>query len=342
MKEAVRELTTWVSSGPDCPFALVWLNKDTCHAPFTKEGHLGVLPQRGTNMTTYRRISQLEVCQLLISGLQVTYLVGFNGHEEPIITSLPKSLAKSISIMGGGSIYLEINILQPMAEELDQKALPLGKYSAVIIASPLMITPPKPEIEVSMTMEVRSLLSWVMLDMSGHRSGNSTPKRPNPVVILTPPTDKLRDLPKPVDTSFQVSAPDDVKMAETSLGEVPTPMSPIAATLRPRRITPPTDVGQLWEKDNKALEELLATKSSIDASRWKVVWELGMELHWNDSETVESIKEARAICAHVAMGAEALCSSTVKEAKATCPHIIQEAESACSMAIRDAEIWGAS
>ena len=27
-----------------------------------------------------------------------------------------------------------------------------------------------------MTMEVRSLLSGVMLDMSGHRSGNSTPK----------------------------------------------------------------------------------------------------------------------------------------------------------------------
>ena len=130
-----------------------------------------------------------------------------------------------------------------------------------------------------MIMELRSLLSWAMLDTSGHGSGNSTPKRPNPVVIITPPPHKLKDLPKPVDASAQVNAPDDVEMAEASLGEVPTTISPIAVTPRSRSITPPADVGQLLEKANKALEELLATKSSIDAHRWKAVWELGMELH---------------------------------------------------------------
>ena len=67
-----------------------------------------------------------------------------------------------------------------------------------------------------------------------------------------------------------------------------------------------------------------------------------MELHWNDSETAESIKEARAICTHVAMDAEALCSSMVKEAKATCAHTIWEAEITCSVAIREAETQGAS
>ena len=244
--------------------------------------------------------------------------------------------------MGGGSIYLEIDILQHMAEELDWKTSPLGKCFAVIIASPLKTTPPKPEREDSMTMVVRSLLSWTMLDMSGHRSGNSTPKRPNPVVVLTPPPHKPRDLPKLVDTSSQVSAPDDVEMAEASLGEVATTISPIAVTPRSRSVTPPAHVGQLWEKANKALEELLTTKSSIDACRWKVVWELGMELPWNDSKTVESIKEARAICSCVAMDAEALCSSTVKEAKATCAHTIWEAKTTCSTAIRDAETQGAS
>ena len=342
MEEAVRKLSTWVSSGPDWPYALVQLNEDTCHAPLPKEGHLGIPLQGGTDMTACRRISQLEVCQLLISGLQVAYPIRLNGHKDPIITSLSKSLANGISLMGGRSIYLEINILQPMVEESDQKALPLGKCSAVIIASPLKTTPPKPGREVSMTMEVRSLLSWVMLDTSGHGSGNSTPKRPNPVVILTPPPHKLRDLPKPVDNSSQVSTLDDVKMAEASLGEVPTTISPIAATPGSRSITPPADMGQLWEKANKALEELLATKSSIDACRQKVVWELGMELCQNDSKTAESIKEARAICTHVAMDAEVLCSSTVKEAKATCTCTIGEAETACSMAMRDAETWGAS
>ena len=105
---------------------------------------------------------------------------------------------------------------------------------------------------------------------------------------------------------------------------------------------PSADASQLWEKANKALEELVATKSSIDAHRQKVVWELGMELHWNDSKAAESIKEARAICTHATLDAEALCSATVKEAKATCTHTIQEAEAICSTAIRDAETQGAS
>ena len=96
-----------------------------------------------------------------------------------------------------------------------------------------------------MTMEVRSLLSQAMLDASGCGSGNSTPKRPNPVVILTPTLHKLKDLSGLVDTSSQVSTPDDVEMVEASLEEVPTTISPIAMTSRSRSITPPADMGQL-------------------------------------------------------------------------------------------------
>ena len=109
-------------------------------------------------------------------------------------------------------------------------------------------------------MEVRSLLSQVMLDLSGHRLGNWTPRRLNLVVVLTPPPHKLKELPKLVDTSSQVDALDDVEMAEASLEEVPTTISPIAMTTRSRSITPPVDMAELWEKANKALEELLATK----------------------------------------------------------------------------------
>ena len=87
MEEAVRELTTWVSSVPNWHYALVQLNEDTCQAPLPKKGHLDVLPKGGTDSTTCRRISQLKVHQLLISGLQVSYLVGLNGHKVPIITS---------------------------------------------------------------------------------------------------------------------------------------------------------------------------------------------------------------------------------------------------------------
>ena len=150
-----------------------------------------------------------------------------------------------ISQTGGRSVYLEVNILQPTAEEPDWKASPHGRHSSILIASLLKTTPLKLEREVSMTIEVRSLLSWVMSDMSGCVSGNSTSKRPNPVVLLTPPPYKLRDLSRLVDTSSQVSAPNDVEMAEASLEEIPTTISPIAVTQGSRSITPAVDMSQL-------------------------------------------------------------------------------------------------
>ena len=138
------------------------------------------------------------------------------------------------------------------------------------------------------------------------------------MVILTPPPHKLRDLSRPVDTSSQVRTPDDAEMVEAFLEKISTIISPIAKTPEPSSGNPPTDASHLQEKANKALEELLTTKSSINAHRWKVVWELGMELCQNNSKTMESIKEARAICTNATQDAEALCSATVKEAKATC------------------------
>ena len=189
-----------------------------------------------------------------------------------------------------------------------------------------------------MTMEVRNLLSQVMLDMSGHGSENLTPRRPNPVVVLMPPPHKPKKLLQPVDTSSQVSA----KMAEASLERIPITISTIAMTTRSRSITPPADAAELQENANKALKELLATKASIDACRQRAIWELGMELCQNESEATESIKEARAIYSQVTLDAKALCFMTVKEANTTQAHTIQETEAACLMANRDAKRCRAS
>ena len=84
------------------------------------------------------------------------------------------------------------------------------------------------------------------------------------------------------------------------------------------------------------------TKSSIETHQQKLVWDLGKTLCQNDSETTESIKEAKAICAHSTQEAKTLCSTTIKEAKATCAYSIQEAETLCSMTVRDMEAWEAS
>ena len=242
MEEAVRELTTLASSGPNWPYALVWFNKDTWHTPLPKEGHLGILPEGGTNKTTCGRISQLEVCQLLWSDLQVVYPVGLNGHEIPLITTLPGSLANGTSLTGGKSVYLKVDIPQSIMGESDQKALPPGKCPSILMVK---ATLPKPEREVSMTTEVRELLSQVILDTSGHMPGNSTPKRPNPMVVLTPPPHKLRNPSGPVDTLSQVSAPDDAKMgemAEASLEENPSPTIEMPG---PSGSAPPTDTSYL-------------------------------------------------------------------------------------------------
>ena len=143
-----------------------------------------------------------------------------------------------------------------------------------------------------MTMEVRNLLSQVMLEMSGCWSKNLTLRRPNPVVILMPPPDKPKELLQLVDISSQASA----EMAEASLEGIPTSISPIAMTSRSRSVTPPADAMELWENANKALQELLTTKASTDTHRWRAIWELGMELHQNESQVTKSIKEAKAVC----------------------------------------------
>ena len=77
MEEALEILSTCVSSGPDWPYVLTQLYEGTNHAPLPKDKHLGILPQ-GKVESPCGQISQLEVCQLLSTGLQVVYLMGLN------------------------------------------------------------------------------------------------------------------------------------------------------------------------------------------------------------------------------------------------------------------------
>ena len=169
-----------------------------------------------------------------------------------------------------------------------------------------------------MTLEVRNLLSWVMLEMSGCGSKSLTLGRPNPVVIPMPLPLKSKELLQPVDMLSQVS----IEMAEASLEGIPTSISPIAMASGPKSVTPPVDAMELQENANKALKELLATKASTDACRWRAIWEPGMELHWNKSQSTKSIKEAKTVCSWVTPDARTACLVAVKEAKMTQNHII--------------------
>ena len=99
------------------------------------------------------------------------------------------------------------------------------------------------------------------------------------MVLVTPLPTKLEDFPWPVDTSCQMSTPDDAKMGNASLEEIPTASTPTTETPGPSSGAPPPDAAHLWEEANKALGELLVTKSSIDAHQQILVWELSIALH---------------------------------------------------------------
>ena len=140
------------------------------------------------------------------------------------------------------------------------------------------------------------------------------------MVLVTPLPPKWEDLTKLVDTSSQVSAPDDTEMEDPSLEEIPTTSSPTTGTSGSSSNAPPSDTAHLQEEGNNALGDLLVTKSSIDTHWQKLVSNFSMTVWQNESKTLEPIKEAKAHCAHS----------------------IKEAEALCSLAIQEAESWGAT
>ena len=108
------------------------------------------------------------------------------------------------------------------------------------------------------------------------------------------------------------------------------------------------DLGELQTNANRALNDLLNTKGSIDARRWRAVLELSIILCQNESQVAASIKEPKVICSQATLDAQTACSQfileaktnflvVVKKAKTTRGHLVQEAEAACSKAICEAE-----
>ena len=86
------------------------------------------------------------------------------------------------------------------------------------------------------------------------------------MVLTTPPWKPEGQL-WPVDTSSQAS----IEEVEASLEDIPAGISPIAAISRTRSISPLEDIMELQTSANKALNDLLTTKASIDAHRWRAM-----------------------------------------------------------------------
>ena len=271
VEEAVKQLTALVSTRPDWSYPLVWLNRDAHHVPLPREGHLSILMEGSTSSATCRRVSQLEVCQLLSSGSQVTYLAGLNGCEVPVIASTPESLAKGTNLLGGEPIYLKVDIPQSIVG---------AKTQSAALWQSLLFHPDCTSHQGSPANGRRR----GQHDHGGERAPipgrirhiwthirNSTAKRLQPMVLVSSLPTKPEDFPWSVDTSSQVSALDDAEMKDATLEEIPAASSPTAETPGPSSGAPPSDAALLWEEANKALGELLVIVSSTEAHWQKLV-----------------------------------------------------------------------
>ena len=178
-------------------------------------------------------------------------------------------------------------------------------------------------------MEVSNLLSQAVLEASSCESQHSSPRRPTTAVIFMSPPQKPGDLPQPADMSSQAS----VDVGEASLEDVHCNISPITAGSGSGNISPPMDLVELW---------------SMDARRWRAVWELGEMLCQNKSQVAAIIKEARIICSQTTLDIWTACYQSlveaktsylavVKEAKTNRGCLVQEDEATCSKAICEAE-----
>ena len=297
---AVKQPAQLASTGPNWPYALVQLNGDACHMPLPTEGHLHLMKEENASNVPYRKICQLDVCQLLGSGPWMVYPEGLNGCQVPVIMTLPESLSNSVMMLEGESTFLQVDLSHSATKEQESKALSLGGgLSPTPATSPIRAIPPKEEGQISMTMEVSKLLSWAVLDTSALASGSSTPKRPGSLALATPVPLKLEDSAKPMDTSSPVSIPNDMEMDDPTLEEIHASPSPPVKTLGPSCEVPSLDVTQLQEEANKALGHLLATRSlTNNVHQRKQVSGFGMALCQNESDITKAIKEVKALCAH--------------------------------------------
>ena len=100
------------------------------------------------------------------------------------------------------SAFLQVDLLPSTSKEQEFKVLSLGSsLNTTPAASPTWAFLPKAEGQISMTMEVSELLSWMALDISRQALGSSTSKRPVSLALASSLPLKPEDSAKPVDTS---------------------------------------------------------------------------------------------------------------------------------------------
>ena len=154
---------------------------------------------------------------------------------------------------------------------------------------------PPPNPEGSITAEVNHLLDQAMAEVSSHISKQSSLEKITEAAATTSPPQKLEVRVPPVDTSSQAN----MEEAEGSLEGIPTTISLIAAIYSSRNASPLVDPLELMANANRAIDNMLHLKRSLDIKRQRATWELGAILHQNESQRATLITAAKAVCSQV-------------------------------------------
>ena len=170
------------------------------------------------------------------------------------------------------------------------------------------------------------------MEASSYESKHSSIGKITTVAVIMSPPWKSEVSLQPIDTSSQAS----IEEAEASLEDIPTNIFPIAAAYRSRCVSPPVDPSELWANANRAINNMLHLKRSIDIKRQRAIWELGVMLCQNESQEAASVATAKALYSQSVLEAKTNFRAVVMEAKTNRGHSIQAAEAACSKAISEA------
>ena len=172
-----------------------------------------------------------------------------------------------------------------------------------------------------------------MAEVSSCKSKQSSLEKITKAAATTSPPQKSEVTVPPVDMSSQAS----MEEAEGSPEGIPTNISLIAAVCSSRSASPLVDASELQANANRAIDNMLHLKRSLDVKRQRATWEFGAILHQNESQGVALIAAAKAVCSQAVTEAKTNHQTAATEAKTTkhCP--IQAAEVTCYKAISDAK-----
>ena len=172
------------------------------------------------------------------------------------------------------------------------------------------------------------------MEASSHESKQSSLEKITKAAATTYLPQKSEVTVPPVNTSSQAS----IEEMKGSLEDIHANISQIAAIYSSGSASPPMDPSELQANANRAIDNMLHLKRSLDVRRQRATWELWVILHQTESQGATSVS-AKAVYSQAILKAKIIYQTTIMEAKTTRCHSFQAAEVACSKAISEAEAW---